>query len=589
MNNKLVKVITFVIAICLIMNINLGAKEINQASSCVDYTIQVDNDEVEAGRELKVSLSYESKTPICTASDIEAESVTINFAQLLGDYGTVTPSYDSQLLHIDTSSEGIATITFNDYDEVHNTLQEFDGLVVFTIRVSSEVSGEVIIENSITDDISINVNPPSTNNANTSKWSDETYAKTGDIIDYNVRINTAHNEVEKFQGIDTPAEGLSYIDDSFYVTNLDTGNLVDESNYQVTKVDGGLVIESNNSFSSAYVIHYQMLVTTNIDSYLNRFEAIYDSYSEVSECKLDYDISGSSQVEFTNGLIAIQKVDEENNPLAGAEFKIIDENGTIVDNLITDESGYASSISLALGNYQVIETKAPTGYILDSDPKEVVIADNEDGLNITNVVVVNQKQEVEKPENIPTASIEIKKVNEDNKPLANAKFEISNKDRSVVQSVVTNKQGIGLVNNLPLGEYTIVETAAPKGYLLDDAPKTVMLDTEEQTFKIKIINSKENNEFGGGQDIEVNDSEQETEIKQISKNNSTNDNEQNSSTFDKQISEKESEQVVKMIGKNNPNPIQSTSLANTGSDNKLILVVITILLTLILVLKAKLK
>lgn len=75
------------------------------------------------------------------------------------------------------------------------------------------------------------------------------------------------------------------------------------------------------------------------------------------------------------GSAELQKVDiETNQPLAGAVFKIIDEKGnTVLDNIVTDENGIASSGLLPPGNYSFVETQAPNGYVLDITPNPFAV------------------------------------------------------------------------------------------------------------------------------------------------------------------------------------------------------------------------
>ena len=47
------------------------------------------------------------------------------------------------------------------------------------------------------------------------------------------------------------------------------------------------------------------------------------------------------------------------------------EVGTIVDQITTDENGTATTKELYLGKYQIVETKAPEGYVLNSAPADV--------------------------------------------------------------------------------------------------------------------------------------------------------------------------------------------------------------------------
>lgn len=75
-----------------------------------------------------------------------------------------------------------------------------------------------------------------------------------------------------------------------------------------------------------------------------------------------------------NGRITINKVDENSNALAGAEFTLYDENNRIVETAVTDKDGKVVFESLKDGRYFVKETKAPEGYVLVNEAKIVDIA-----------------------------------------------------------------------------------------------------------------------------------------------------------------------------------------------------------------------
>ncbi|WP_131801850.1 prealbumin-like fold domain-containing protein, partial [Bacillus mobilis] len=61
--------------------------------------------------------------------------------------------------------------------------------------------------------------------------------------------------------------------------------------------------------------------------------------------------------------------DVDNSTLEGAVFKIVDMNGHDVrSNLTTDKDGKISVSDLRPGDYQFVETKAPTHYDLNQNP-----------------------------------------------------------------------------------------------------------------------------------------------------------------------------------------------------------------------------
>ena len=95
--------------------------------------------------------------------------------------------------------------------------------------------------------------------------------------------------------------------------------------------------------------------------------------------------------------------------LAGATYQVIAaediytgdgtlraEAGTVVDEITTGEDGTATSKELYLGRYKVVEIKAPTGCVLNTQPQEVKLdyAGQEVSLTSTEAGFVNDRQKV---------------------------------------------------------------------------------------------------------------------------------------------------------------------------------------------------
>lgn len=93
----------------------------------------------------------------------------------------------------------------------------------------------------------------------------------------------------------------------------------------------------------------------------------------------------SMKDEVVLGRILIEKTDKDTKKsIKGVEFEIRDQDGKVIETLVTDRDGHAESKELPIasfkdGNYAedikyfVVETKAAEGYILDSTPHEIVL------------------------------------------------------------------------------------------------------------------------------------------------------------------------------------------------------------------------
>lgn len=68
------------------------------------------------------------------------------------------------------------------------------------------------------------------------------------------------------------------------------------------------------------------------------------------------------------GKLHVIKLDEKTEKgLKGAEFDILDDEGKVVDHIITDKNGEAWTKKLLFGDYEIVETKTPDGYKKKND------------------------------------------------------------------------------------------------------------------------------------------------------------------------------------------------------------------------------
>ncbi|AVR32324.1 Collagen adhesion protein [Bacillus cereus] len=215
---------------------------------------------------------------------------------------------------------------------------------------------------------------------------------------------------------------------------------------------------------------------------------------------------GNKKLPDPMGKMKLVKVDisDKNKKLAGAKFKIEDSKGKIVGELVTNEEGEAISKDLPIGNYTVVEVEAPKGYELLKDNITVKIEKDA----VVEIKIGNKKL----PD--PMGKMKLVKVDisDKNKKLAGAKFHIEDLNKKVVGELVTNEEGEVISKDLPIGNYTVVEIEAPKGYeLLKD--KIAVKIEKDTVVEIKIGNKKLPDPNGQFEIEKVDDTDSELKLK----------------------------------------------------------------------------
>ncbi len=162
------------------------------------------------------------------------------------------------------------------------------------------------------------------------------------------------------------------------------------------------------------------------------------------------------------GQLKITKTDSKTNaPLANAEFKIIrkSDDQEIMMTLKTNSLGEAVSIFLPAGDYELLESKAPSGYVLNTEPVS---------FTITNNTLTEIKDEIK---NDPYIKFRIKKIDSiTGNIISGVKFKIyENKDDlSKFISSSTGPKGFATFSNIIPGKtYWYQEVSVPNGYVLD--------------------------------------------------------------------------------------------------------------------------
>ena len=183
--------------------------------------------------------------------------------------------------------------------------------------------------------------------------------------------------------------------------------------------------------------------------------------------------------------ILIHKTDSATGEgLYGVTFLLYDDTNTPIGQYTSDDRGYVYIENLESGRYYLRELENE-GYVPDTERKTVYVKSGE-----TTLV---------EWENTPiTGQIQITKTSEDynsmngwpaGTPIPNTEFEIYNyRTGNLVDTIVTNKNGVAVSKPLPLGRYKIVESKAADFYGLDKTPIEVEIEFAGQIVKAAMTN-----------------------------------------------------------------------------------------------------
>lgn len=226
----------------------------------------------------------------------------------------------------------------------------------------------------------------------------------------------------------------------------------------------------------------------------------------------------TSNVDFSNseptGIIKIHKISEYNDNIKDAEItieaaetiknvsgsKTFYTKGQIVSTLKTDLNGLCYIDNLPMGKYLVYESKAPSGYLLNTEKFEANLVYKD---SVTPVIEIEMKSIVD---NEPRGTVSIVKKDSEtgSVPQGDATLEgavyklyadedIFNVAKSikfyskgdlVATRTMDAKGNTENITELPLGKYKLKEETPSKGYLLDTTEYEVSLKYKDQYTKI---------------------------------------------------------------------------------------------------------
>ena len=170
--------------------------------------------------------------------------------------------------------------------------------------------------------------------------------------------------------------------------------------------------------------------------------------------------------------VLVSKVDTEITMIAGAHLQVVDQNGKIIDNWVSDGTAHAVSGLVVGQTYKLVETEAPEGYVLAS-PIEFTVSDQADAND--QLSLVNKQVKVTKTDLTGEKEVE------------GAHLSVVEKDTGKTADTWTSGKEPHPVSGLEVGKtYILTETRPADGYVTAESIEfTVEDDFKSETHQMK--------------------------------------------------------------------------------------------------------
>lgn len=268
-------------------------------------------------------------------------------------------------------------------------------------------------------------------------------------------------------------------------TDISTGELIPDCTFEILNENNEQVITGTTDENG--IAHFQLA----IGKYFYREISAPDIY-EIDDTAYPFEITENDDIvkaEMTNkkktGSIKVTKSTTGNLNIEGIKFfatGISDTNKDLKFEATTNENGVAMFDKLVIGKYVITEdgSTVPAAYLV-ADEQEVTVEYN----TTAEVKVINEEK---------TGSIKVQKRTEGQKNVEGITFYLkgtSDTGREINIPATTDKDGVAVFENVPVGTYMVIEDeeTVPYGYLLADEKEVTVIYAE--TVDAEILNNEQ--------------------------------------------------------------------------------------------------
>ncbi|QGQ99867.1 LPXTG cell wall anchor domain-containing protein [Paenibacillus psychroresistens] len=302
-------------------------------------------------------------------------------------------------------------------------------IIEFKTSLAGQLLDDAVISN--TANLVVGISPESKNLTasvtvhKAGEYVNKTGVQDDNKINWKIFINRGQSEVINAKIIDKPSENQNLIQESFHLFKtvieedgdvskaLGAGSeLVKGNDYTLefkTDIDGNQSFELKlaGTIKTAFLLEYQSTIAAESGAHVtNAVDFSANNVVLVTKQTIGDVIAAVSSASGTGsgvrGILTVTKVDAANTStvLSGATFALYRLPArALINTITTDMDGKAVFKKLLSGNYVLVETAAPAGYLLDSTDIPVLV-------NTQNTIINKQVTNVKTATPTPTPSDE---------------------------------------------------------------------------------------------------------------------------------------------------------------------------------------
>jgi len=287
---------------------------------------------------------------------------------------------------------------------------------------------------------------------------------------WNIAFNPNSQKLSNVVITDTLGPGQTYVNSSVNASAgsfSDNGNFVPNGSYLTPKVtvNGDKIMFDFGNIDTAVNMTFRVEIEPKADAGNNWYDNASLSSDQVSGSvgsDVSWGGSGTGTGNILGNIIFEKRADNTGNPLPGAVYELSDYKGNVImSSITTDENGSFSIHDLPVGTYVLKEIKAPDGYALNTEPITFSV------MGDTSIPI-----DLEQSDSLLRGTLGLTKYDgTTGDALAGAVYNLLDSEGHVIKyGLTTDANGALSVSGLKLGKYSLVETSAPEGYLVNKNP-----------------------------------------------------------------------------------------------------------------------